>query len=194
MRRLGKPLPRRHVPSSIDRLGPEIVAEITRLRIDHGWTIDEILEKLRAMGAKVSRSAVGRHIRSLPEVVHRMKETRMMAETVVRELGGKTDDTVADANIELAQSLLMRATMAQENGEDGPVEVKYTPEELLFLARTAQALAGATKSNADRRRKDREEAKKEIVASVEEAAKKPGSGLTADAVLAIRQAVLGMQA
>ncbi|MGZ8371111.1 MAG: phage protein Gp27 family protein, partial [Caulobacteraceae bacterium] len=68
--------PRRHQPSSIDKLPPEVRALIGELREKRGCTIDEIMDKLRELEVDVSRSAVGRHVRKLADIGAEMRRSR----------------------------------------------------------------------------------------------------------------------
>lgn len=187
-------MPRRHVPSTIDKLGPEIVAELNRLRVDHGWSIDELVQHLAGLGAKVSRSAVGRHVKALPEVVSQMKESRMLAETLARELGDKPEDQLANLNIEMLHSVMLRLMMSQDRGEDGPQDVQFGPEEVMFMARSLQSLASARKTDVERvkviRAQAAEEAKRAAAERAEEAVK-AAPGMTAATVAMVRAAILG---
>ena len=86
-------------PSSIDQLPEEIRAEIGRLR-GMGWTIDQILEKLRELlDSAPSRSALGRHIAGMDKLGERMRRSRQVAEALVRELGDAPESRAARLNI-----------------------------------------------------------------------------------------------
>lgn len=190
---MGKLGPRRHVPSSVDRLDPEIKKLIMDLRIDHGWTIDEIRQKLDELGKPISRSALGRHVRSLPEVAKEMRDAREMAESLAREVGTASEDSLAELNIELMHGVMLRLLANGKTGEDGE-SVTFGPEEVMFLGRTLKDLASARKTDVDRVRAREAlvelRAKQAAVAKVEEVAKTQ-RGLTADLVMQIRHAVLG---
>lgn len=179
--------PLRHRPSSIDRLDPDIKRLISDLRIEHGWTIDEIHAKLMELQQPVSRSALARHTKSIEEIGAELRHSREMAKALVEAAPVGDDAKLEQLNLELMHSMVLRLLTATDAGE----MVTLDPENTMFLARALGQLASARKTDADRRRKDREEAKREFLGKVEEAAKKPQSGLTADAILAIRQAVLG---
>lgn len=186
--------PGRHVPSTVDKLDPEIKKLIMDLRLDHGWTIDQIKEKLDAIGKSVSRSALGRHVRSLPEVAKEMRDAREMAESLAREVGTASEDKLAELNIELMHGMMLRLLASAQRGEDGPESVTFGPEEVMFLGRTLKDLASARKTDVDRVRAREAlvelRAKQAAVAKVEEVAKTQ-RGLTADLVMQIRHAVLG---
>lgn len=183
------PPPRRRRPSSIDRLDPEIKELIAKLRIDHGWTIDEILKRLRELGqSDIKRSALGAHVKSLEEIGAQLRHSREVAQALVAQVGDAPEDRVADLNIELMHAMILRLVTATNDEGDGQ-PIMLGPEETMFMARSLQALAGAKKTNTDNVLRVRKEA-------TEAAAKKAGDtakalGLSADGVAAIRHAVLG---
>jgi hypothetical protein len=179
---------RRHRPSSVDRLDPEIKRLISDLRIEHGWTIDEIHQKLIELKQPVSRSALARHTKSIEEIGAELRHSREMAKALVETAPVGDDAKLEQLNLELMHSMVLRLLTATNAGE----MITLDPENTMFLARALGQLAGARKTDADRRRKDREEAKKEFLGKVEETAKKGGAGLTREAVDAIRHAVLGV--
>lgn len=186
--------PQRHRPSSIDRLDPEIRDLIGKLRIDGGYTIDEILVQLRKMLAEEhipSRSALGRHVKSLEEIGAQLRHSREVANALVAQVGDAPEDRVADLNIELMHSVILRlVTATKDDGDGGPVT--FGAEDVMFLTRSLQALAGARKTNADMILKTREAAKKEAAGAAAGAAK--AKGLGAETVEFIRKAVLGSDA
>jgi hypothetical protein len=180
------PPPRRHRPSSIDRLNPEIKDLIGKLRIDLGWTIDEILARLRELGqGDVSRSALGRHVKSIEEVGAQLRESREIAMALVAQVGDAPEDKTAELNIELMHGMVLRMLTAGDGEGD--------PEATLQLAKSLQSLASARKTNADTIFKIRKEAEDR---ATKEAAKKAAGaaraqGLSTETVNAIRHAILG---
>lgn len=128
--------------SSIDKLDPEIRELIGKLRIDLGWTIDEILAKLREMGKgaeKVSRSALGRHVRDLADVAQQMRDTQIYAEALAKEVGAEDEGRMLSVNAQLLQANMFRLMVAEAEGEEvqlGPKEVKALSETLRNLAQT----------------------------------------------------------
>lgn len=182
-------MPRRHRPSSVDRLDPEIRELIGKLRIDHGWTIDEIITKLRELGqSEISRSAVGRHVKSLEEIGAQLRHSREVAKALIAQVGDAAEDRTADLNIELMHSMILRLVTATNDEGDG-APVTLDPEQTMFMARSLQALAGARKTNTDMVLKVREEATKAAAKRAGDAAKT--KGLSADTIDFIRTKVLG---
>lgn len=185
---------RKHVPSSIDRLPVELRELIGRLR-DQGATIDQIKAKLDELDAEVSRSALGRHIKGLAEIGAQMRRSREIATALVSQFGDESDNRLARLNIELMHGVVMQTLTAAaekaDNGEDaGPVT--FGPEEVMFLAKAMQSLAGADKANADRTLKMQAEFAKKAAAEVAKVGK--AKGLSADTIQAINHAVLGVAA
>lgn len=181
------------VPSSIDKLPAEIREQIGQLRRD-GHTIDEIKAKLDELAVDVSRSAIGRHVKSLAQVAARMRESRAVAEALVSQFGDEADNRLARVNIELMHSVVMQTITAAETDEEtGEVRaVTFDPEQAMFLARAMQSLASAEKTNSDRIVKAREIATAEAAKRAVTAAK--AKGLTGETVDFIRQFVLGSDA
>ena len=187
------PPSRRHRPSSIDRLDPEIKDMIGKLRIDRGWTIDEIraqLEKLLGEEHLPSRSALGRHVKSLEEIGAQLRHSREIAQALVAQVGDAPEDRVADLNIELMHSMILRLVTATNDEGDGQ-PVVLDPEQTMFMARSLQALAGARKMNVDTILKARDAATKEAAKKAGAAAKTKGLGK--ETVDFIVNAVLGVE-
>lgn len=182
---------RRSTPSTIDRL-PEPVRElIGRLRQD-GRTIDDIMAKLGELDVDVSRSALGRHIKGMAEIGAQMRQSREVATALVGQFGDESDNRLARLNIELMQGVVMRTITAAGNAEDGEgaAPVTFGAEDVMFLSRSLQALAGADKTNAERTLKLKAEFAKKAAEEVSKVGK--AKGLSADTIAAIRHAVLGV--
>ena len=178
-------------PSSIDRLPKEVRELIGQLRGD-GATIDEIMAKLGELKAEVSRSAVGRHVKTLAEVSERMRRARVMAEALTARFGVQPDNQVARMNLEMAHGLifeLIAATSGAE-GEDGqPMQLDFKSAK--FLASTLKDLASAEKVDADRVLKLKEQFAREAAAAAGSTAR--ALGMSAETVDAIEHAVLGVK-
>ncbi len=190
-RRPVRPKPARHTPSSIDKLDREVRELIGKLRMDHGWTIDEILQRLTDMGQAVSRSALGRHVRTLQDVAAEMRESQAMATALAREVGDGDQSRMLDVNVQLLQSNMFKLMLAA-NEEDG--------EGVQLGAKDAKAFADALRSIALTRKTDldlleRAEKRAADKAKLEAADKATtvarSKGLSKDTVDAIRRAVLG---
>jgi len=187
-------------PSSIDKLPAEIRAEIGRLRQD-GHTIDEILAHLADMRSHVaiSRSALGRHIQGLNEIGERMRRSRVVAESLVRELGTAPESQAARLNIELLHSAVMDLFMKAEAGgqvdKDGRAAIDGNPEGVMMLAKALDHLGRASKTNVDflvaAEKRAAEKAKAEAFAAIEDVAKNKAAGLSTETVAAIKAKIFG---
>ncbi|RHW17188.1 DUF3486 family protein [Sphingomonas gilva] len=185
------PAPGRRRPSTVDRLDPEVKELIGRLRIDKGYTIDEIreqLEKMLAAELLPSRSALGRHVKSIEDVGAQLKHSREVAAALVQQVGDAPEDRMADLNIELMHTMMLRLLTATNDEGDGQ-PVTFGAEDVMFLSRSLQSLASAKKTNADMVIKVRDLATKEAAKKAVDAAK--SKGLSGDTVEFIRKAVLG---
>ncbi|PAL25489.1 phage protein Gp27 family protein [Sphingopyxis sp. GW247-27LB] len=137
--------PTRHRPSSIDKLDFEVRELIGKLRMDHGWTIDEIRQRLLDMGQSVSRSALGRHVRTLEDISAEMREAQAMATALAREVGDADQSRMLDVNAQLLQANMFKLMLAA-NEEDG--------EGVQLGAKDAKAFADALRSIALTRKTD----------------------------------------
>jgi hypothetical protein len=180
----------RHVPSSIDKLDPKVREEISRLRIDHGYTLDQIVDHLKKMDVDVKRASLGRHVKKLEDKVgSKIKELRVAAEAVRKTLDDGDDAKVGALNRELAHAVLMRTLTGQgDEGED----IEFSPEECKFIGQALQALATAEKSDTERVLKVRKETAVKAAAAVDKVIKSDAPGLSKETVAKIRQRILGV--
>lgn len=186
------PPPRKkHTPSTIDRLDPEIRELINKLRLDHGWTIDEILQRLRDMGQTdvPSRSALGRHVRSLEEVAGQLRETQAYATALAREVGDADQSKMLDTNAQLLQANMFRLMLATGEGEG----IQLSPKDAKDFADALRSIALTRKTDLDVIEKaERRAAEKATSAAAEKAVSAARTkGLSTETVEAIRHAVLG---
>ncbi|MGE4321725.1 MAG: phage protein Gp27 family protein [Sphingobium sp.] len=182
---------KRERPSSIDRLLPSLQELIGRLRRE-GRTIDEIRSKLMELDVDVSRSALGRHVKSLADVQRRMRDSREIANALVSQFGDQPDNKLAQANIELMHSVVMQTLTHVEEDDDGNIKpLMLDPKEAMFLASALSSLSSAAKSTDDRLEKAE---KRAAAKATQEAADRAvtaarAQGLSKDGVSAIRQAI-----
>jgi hypothetical protein len=175
----------RHRPGTVDRLDPEIKRLISDLRIEKGWNIDEIRTKLTELGAEVSRSALARHTRSLDEIARELRQAREMAKVLASTAEPGEDDALARLNLEMLHTGIFQLQSAIREGK--PMEAG----QLMALAVAIEkAVAALGKIQQIRERAEKLAAEK-LMKTVEGMAKTAGSGLTREAVAAIRHAVLG---
>lgn len=166
----------RNRPSTVDKLPPEVREEINRLRLERGWSIDELIARLREIGHDdISRSAMGRHVRDLARVADKMRRTKEITESLAR-ISNRADNKMMRGTIELLNSILLEVSLAEEEGEDGePRPVQFNPAQIKALAQTAESLARAEKMDADREARIREDerarAREEMRAQLDAAGK-----------------------
>lgn len=185
--------------SSIDELPDEIKAEVGRLRMQ-GATIDELLQHLRSLHVGVSRSAIGRHVKSLGAVAEKMRRSRDVATALVRELGDAPESQAARLNIELLHAaildLSMKAAEDEEVDKDGKAALAGNPAGLMMLAKALDHLTKSTRTDADYRLKIEaaatERATRAAATAVETVAR--ARGLSADTVDAIKRGIFGLEA
>jgi hypothetical protein len=149
--------PTRHRPSSIDKLDIEVRELIGKLRMDHGWTIDEIRQRLLDMGQSVSRSALGRHVRTLEDISAEMREAQAMATALAREVGDADQSRMLDVNAQLLQANMFKLMLSAKDGETvqlGPKDSKDFADALRSIALTRKTdldvIEKAEKRAADR--------------------------------------------
>lgn len=193
----------KHQPSTIDRLGRDIVEWVGR-RTDEGATIDAIVDQLNALpdlveaGITISRSAVGRHVKTLREVGERMRRSREITESLAR-LGNRADNKMLRGTIEVLNTIVLETALAEEEGEDGVFRpVTFAPAQAKALAEAVRALASAEKTDTDRetriRVEERERATKEAAKAVDDVAKDKPAGLTRETVDEIKRRIMGIAA
>ncbi len=186
--------PRRQ-PSSIDKLPPEIRDLIARLRQDQGRSIDEILDHLRQLDVEVSRSALGRHVKSMAEIGDSLRRAETMARFVVDKFGEDSDERVGRANMRILQGALLEL-LTEDRVDDEGAPVTLSAKEATQLSLSLQRLVSAQRMDAERqlrlRREAREEMAREAASVIDTVAKREG-GLSADTVQAIKAEILGIR-
>lgn len=158
-----------HKPSSIDRLPEEVRAKIAELRRQN-ITIDQILEHLGTLGVEVSRSALGRHVRSLAEIGEQIRRTEAMSKFVVERFGEESDDRVARASMRILQSAMLELVTEERFDEEGK-PVHLTAKEAKELSLALQRLVNAERTETERELKLRAAFKKEAAEKLDGAAR-----------------------
>jgi len=169
--------------STITRLPQELRSQLDRLLTQGKFTLVEITDHMRQLGADVSKSAVHRYSQHHEKIASDIRLTREMANAIGRELEDVTGDS-GRLVIESMQAILLRARMQIASGEE------IDPKQLGELARAAKDLQHALKLNVDTEIKIRERVVKEAADVVEKAA--TAEGLSAATVTAIKEKVLGI--
>ena len=172
-------------PTSIDKMDPKVREEINRLRIDNGFTIEQIVEHLKTMGVTVSKSVMGRHVLKIDDVGRRIREARAIAEGLAPTLANKDDGQLINLNVELLQSAAMRLLSATDDkGED----VQLTAMQAQQIGKALEASSKAQAINANRVLKVRKETAQKVAAEVGKMAK--AEGWSADTVARVREHIL----
>ena len=74
--------------SKVRRLPPELREQLHAM-LDASHTLEEITAHLKALGADVSRSGLGRYKQQVDKVAARLRESRAMAEAVMERMGAQ---------------------------------------------------------------------------------------------------------
>ena len=150
--------------STVAVLDESIVSVVNQL-IREGCTIDEILRALQPLGADVSRSAMGRYVKSARESMEKYRQAQEVAKVWLDKLEHEPNGDVARLLPEM-----LRATAFQTLTTMGEMEEGVGAQELMFLAKALKDLSGASKLNVDIELKMREVRRK----ALDDAAKKIG--------------------
>lgn len=94
--------------SAVRRLPAELRDQVNVMLAD-GVTVTEIADKLRELGADVSRSSVGRYRLQWQDTMGRLAEVREFAEATIRNLADAPESKISRVNIELLQGALFSA-------------------------------------------------------------------------------------
>lgn len=182
-----KPLAR---ASSIDKLPAEVKDLIVDLR-KQGVSIEDILGRLREMGAAVSHSALGRHTKELDAMLRDAMEAREFGRALKKDWEQDGDDALPAANEEFLQVALFKMHMAVRRGEAANFEVK----EMLALSRTTESLARSRRLNLDTQIKIRQRAEQKTKDAAVKAVEKkgPSKGLSRETIEFIKAEILGVE-
>lgn len=179
-------------PSSIDRLDPEIREMIAHLRVDKGYTIEEIQAAVEIEIGKArtpSRSALGRHVRSLEDVNADLREVQVYAEALAKKQGDGTQSQLLDINLQLLQANMFRLMLASKDGEG----IQLNPKESKDFADALRSIALTRKTDLDVIEKEKKLAAEKATVEAADRATTAArqKGLSKETVEQIRYAVLG---
>ena len=167
--------------SSVARLPPTL-REAVDAAIADGATIDEIADLIRADGGACSRSAVGRYVKNMRDLIRQQQEADRASEAWVRALGERAEGRAGLILIETLRTLTLSA-LADLSRREEPVST----EELARLALVLRRIEGT-----DKLRLERERAAAKAARAAPGAGQAPvRKGLSPEAVAAIREAVEG---
>ena len=114
-------------------------------------------------GSEVSRSALGRYKQSYDEIIASVRESRQVAEVLVKEFGTDTEPKAMRANIEMLQALVSR--LGREITRGDTLDVK----QIAILSGALESLGRASKTDVELMTKIREEARREMKAKLDQA-------------------------
>ena len=173
--------PRRSGAPPIARLPPTL-REAVDAAIADGATIDEITARIRAEGGACSRSAVGRYVKNMRDLIRQQQEADRANEAWVRALGARAQGRAGLILIETLRTLTLSA-LADLSRREEPVSTA----ELARLALVLRRIEGT-----DKLRLERERAAAKAARAAPGAGQAPvRKGLSPEAVAAIREVVEG---
>lgn len=147
--------------STVAVLPEEIVAEINQL-IRDGCTIDEIMRALAPLGTGVSRSALGRYVKSARESMEKYRQGQEVAKVWLDKLESEPNGDVARLLPEMLRAVAFQ-TLSTMGESENPVD----SQELMFLAKALKDLSGTSKLNMDIELKMRDVRKKTLAEAAE---------------------------
>jgi hypothetical protein len=184
--------PKRRTPSSVTALDYELQKLITDLRIEQGWTHQQICDKLVEFNAHISKSAMQRHCVGIDQIAADLVQARQWAKMLGKQIEASDQASIADINIELMQVKLFKLMQMAKDG----VPVDFSPKEMMEAARALSSLISASKNQMDviekAEKRGEEKAKKAALAAVDKVAKRVNAGLTKQTVADIKREILGV--
>ena len=172
--------------SSVARLPPTL-REAVDAAIADGATIDEITARIRAEGGACSRSAVGRYVKNMRDLIRQQQEADRANEAWVRALGARAQGRAGLVLIETLRTLVLSTLADLSQGEE-PVST----EELARLALVLRRIEGTDKLRLERERAAAKAAAEAAAKAAPGAGQAPvRKGLSPEAVAAIREVVEG---
>lgn len=166
---------------------PRALLERCNALIRDGHTIEEILAALQGLGAQVSRSAVGRYVKSAREVMEKHRQAQDVARVWVDKLEAEPAGDVARLLPEM-----LRVVAFQSLTTMGEADKPAKPMDVMLLAKALKDIAGTTKTHLDVERQLRamREQLKTVAVEVEGAVRQ--AGLSEETVGQIKARILGV--
>lgn len=166
---------------------PKPLVERCNALIRDGHTIDEILAALQGLGADVSRSAVGRYVKSARATFDKYRQAQEVAKVWVDKLEAEPEGDVGRLLPEM-----LRTVAFQTLSTMGEADADVAPKDIMMLAAAIRNIADTTKVNVNvelQLRKLREQLKA-VATEVEQTVR--AAGLSADTAKQIRTQILGI--
>jgi len=178
--------------STVAALPRELVEACNGL-IRDGHTIEEILAALQGMGAQVSRSAVGRYVKSARESMEKYRQAQEVAKVWVDKLEAEPSGDVGRLLPEM-----LRVVAFQTLTSMGESEEHVGAMDVMLLAKALKDIAGTQKVSIDTElqlRRVREATQDKADAAARAAAQEmQQAGVSEATIAAIRQRILGVAA
>jgi len=148
-------------------LMPQDLQDVFHRLVRAGHTIEDITDKLNELDGEVSRSAVGRAVKSARAQMRQYQEAQAVAGQWVAQLGENPSGDVGALLGEMLKTVAFQtlATMAPESDDSKAKPTK--PMDIMLLAKAIRDLEATSKANIERREKIEK-------AAIERAAKKAG--------------------
>lgn len=171
-------------PSKIDKLPAPLRETIGQLR-QSGCTIDEIMDKLKELkpDLDISRTGLGTHVQRLDQISEKMRESRAVAEALVKQFGEEQDNRTSRINIELMHAVVMKLLAG---------DAELEPAEVMFLAKSLQSLSAANKADIEAAARMRREIAEKTVKAAEKAIESAGPIDKAALLKKIREDIYGI--
>lgn len=176
--------------STVEKL-PKALVDACNELIRNGKTIDDILTALKDLGADVSRSAVGRYVKSARESMSKYREAQEVAKVWLDKLESEPNGDVGRLLPEMLRVLAFQS-LTSMGESDKPAKAM----DVMLLAKAIKDLAGTSKTHIDvelQLRKLREQVQAKADAAAKEVENMTRqAGMSDELVTAIRQRILGV--
>ena len=179
--------------SKADRLPPQLRTALAELWFEQRYSLDQILAHLTSLArgersmlppeladapalapdAIPGRSGLHDHFKRASRLAAKMRRSRMVAETLAREMGDAGDDKMALANFQLLHTAVNDIFMAaadaeaEADGDDAP-PVAIDPKAAMMLATALDKAEGAKKKHLDYRAQVRREVAADLLKKVDQ--------------------------
>lgn len=128
-------------PSNITKLDPAIKEAVDTAVREGRITIDQIVELIKTHGADVSRSSVGRYVKSANERMEEYRQAQQMAAVWMDKIGKEPEGDVGRMLLEMLRMLAFKSIGETETA---------SPEDLMFLSNAIKGFAQTDKLVVDK--------------------------------------------
>ncbi|HRQ63894.1 MAG TPA: DUF3486 family protein [Xanthomonadaceae bacterium] len=138
--------------STIERL-PRDLRDLCLRLIREGSTIHQITDKLNELDADVSKSAVGRYVKSAREQMARYREAQEIAGQWVTQLNERPNGDVGALLPEMLKLIALETMNRISDEQVANPDSKTKPMDVMLLAKAFRDLEATTKGSLERREK-----------------------------------------